>query len=130
MFCDLAGFTGLSERIAPEKLVEFLNVYFSVATREIAATDGIIDKLIGDAVMADRFSPSVPQEEVALRSAEAAPALPRQDAWRSPGPAAAYSTARPSWAAPRCASASPAALASPAASAPRTARSTRSSAIR
>ena len=72
MFCDLVGFTGLSERIAPEKLVEFLNVYFSVATREIAATDGIIDKYIGDAVMAYWCPPFVPQEEVALRSAEAA----------------------------------------------------------
>jgi HAMP domain-containing protein len=52
MFCDLAGFTTLSERVAPERMVEFLNTYFSLIAREIAATDGIIDKYIGDAVMA------------------------------------------------------------------------------
>jgi adenylate cyclase len=40
--------------------------------RQIAATDGIIDKYIGDAVMAYWCPPFVPQEEVALRSAEAA----------------------------------------------------------
>jgi adenylate cyclase len=71
MFCDLAGFTALSERVAPEQLVQFLNVYFSLMARGIAATDGIIDKYIGDAVMAYWCPPFVPKEEVALRSAEA-----------------------------------------------------------
>jgi adenylate cyclase len=72
MFCDLVGFTGLSERIEPEKVVQFLNAYFSVVTREITATDGIIDKYIGDAVMAYWCPPFVPQSETALRSADAA----------------------------------------------------------
>lgn len=72
LFCDLAGFTALSERVAPERLVQFLNAYFSLTAREIAATDGVIDKYIGDAVMAYWCPPFVPQEEVALRSADAA----------------------------------------------------------
>jgi adenylate cyclase len=72
MFCDLVGFTGLSERIEPVKVVQFLNAYFSVVTREIAATDGIIDKYIGDAVMAYWCPPFVPQSETAMRSADAA----------------------------------------------------------
>jgi class 3 adenylate cyclase len=72
MFCDLVGFTGLSERIEPEKVVQFLNAYFSVVTREITATDGIIDKYIGDAVMAYWCPPFVPQSETAMRSADAA----------------------------------------------------------
>ena len=72
MFCDLAGFTALSERVAAEQVVQFLNAYFSLMAREIAATDGIIDKYIGDAVMAYWCPPFVPKEEVALRSAEAA----------------------------------------------------------
>ena len=72
MFCDLAGFTTLSERVAPERMVEFLNTYFSLIAREIAATDGIIDKYIGDAVMAYWCPPFVAQEEAALRSADAA----------------------------------------------------------
>jgi adenylate cyclase len=72
MFCDLAGFTALSERVAAEHLVQFLNAYFSSIAREIAATEGIIDKYIGDAVMAYWCPPFVPQSEVALRSADAA----------------------------------------------------------
>ena len=72
MFCDLAGFTALSERVEAEQLVRFLNAYFSVLAREIAATEGIIDKYIGDAVMAYWCPPFVPQDEVALRSADAA----------------------------------------------------------
>ena len=72
MFCDLAGFTTLSERVEAERLVQFLNAYFSLIAREIAATDGIIDKYIGDAVMAYWCPPFVPQDQVALRSADAA----------------------------------------------------------
>jgi class 3 adenylate cyclase/DNA-binding TFAR19-related protein (PDSD5 family) len=72
MFCDLAGFAALSERVEAEQLVRFLNAYFSLIAREIAATEGIIDKYIGDAVMAYWCPPFVPQNEVALRSADAA----------------------------------------------------------
>ncbi|MFO1058167.1 MAG: HAMP domain-containing protein [Dongiaceae bacterium] len=52
MFCDLAGFTALSERVPPEQLVEFLNAHFALLGQAIAATDGIIDKYLGDEVMA------------------------------------------------------------------------------
>jgi class 3 adenylate cyclase len=72
MFCDLAGSAALSERVEAEQLVRFLNAYFSILAREIAATEGIIDKYIGDAVMAYWCPPFVPQDEVALRSADAA----------------------------------------------------------
>jgi class 3 adenylate cyclase len=72
MFCDLAGFAALTEGVEAEQLVQFLNSYFSLIARQIAATDGIIDKYIGDAVMAYWCPPFVPQSEVALRSADAA----------------------------------------------------------
>jgi class 3 adenylate cyclase len=72
MFCDLAGFATLSERLEAERLVQFLNAYFSLIARQIAATDGIIDKYIGDALMAYWCPPFVPQDQVALRSADAA----------------------------------------------------------
>jgi class 3 adenylate cyclase len=72
MFCDLAGFATLSERVEAQRLVHFLNAYFSLIARQIAATDGIIDKYIGDAVMAYWCPPFVPQDQVALRSADAA----------------------------------------------------------
>jgi adenylate cyclase len=78
MFCDLAGFTALSERVEAERLVRFLNAYFSILAREIAATEGIIDKYIGDAVMAYWCAPFVPPDEVALRSADAALLCMRQ----------------------------------------------------
>jgi class 3 adenylate cyclase len=72
MFCDLAGFATLSERVEAERLVNFLNTYFSLIARQIAATDGIIDKYIGDAIMVYWCPPFVPQDQVALRSADAA----------------------------------------------------------
>ncbi len=72
LFCDLAGFTNLSERVEAEKLVEFLNAYFSRLAKEIAATDGVIDKYIGDAVMAYWCPPFVPETEEAPRAADAA----------------------------------------------------------
>jgi class 3 adenylate cyclase len=72
LFCDLAGFTALSERVAAEQLVQFLNSHFSILAEPIAATDGIIDKYIGDAVMAYWCPPFVAPEQVALSAAEAA----------------------------------------------------------
>jgi adenylate cyclase len=72
LFCDLAGFTALSERVEPEQLVAFLNAHFALIGQAIAATDGIIDKYLGDGVMAYWCAPFVPPGEAALRSAEAA----------------------------------------------------------
>jgi len=72
MFLDLVGFTALSHRVEAERLVQFLNAYFSLIARQIASTDGVIDKYIGDGVMAYWCPPFVPQEEVSLRSADAA----------------------------------------------------------
>ena len=52
MFCDIRGFTTLSENMEPEKIVSFLNEYFTGLEECIAAHGGIINKYIGDAVMA------------------------------------------------------------------------------
>ncbi len=51
-FSDLAGFTTLSETLAPEALVELLGGYFDEMTRVIQGHGGTIDKFIGDAIMA------------------------------------------------------------------------------
>jgi len=52
-FSDLVGFTGLSERLAPEQLVAALNIYFAEMVDSIVvAHRGYVDKFIGDAVMA------------------------------------------------------------------------------
>ncbi|MBP5601763.1 MAG: HAMP domain-containing protein [Treponema sp.] len=52
MFCDIRGFTSLSENMAPEKIVSFLNKYFTGLEKCIARHNGVINKYIGDAVMA------------------------------------------------------------------------------
>lgn len=51
-FIDICGFTSISEKESPNKVVELLNSYFDVMVKEIIAQNGIIDKFIGDCVMA------------------------------------------------------------------------------
>ncbi len=51
-FSDLRNFTGISESLEAEEVVAFLNEYFSEMVECIYDTNGIVDKFIGDAVMA------------------------------------------------------------------------------
>lgn len=51
-FSDLEGFTQMSEGMTPDAVVRFLNHYFSFMAEVIRERQGIIDKYIGDAVMA------------------------------------------------------------------------------
>ncbi len=52
LFCDLRGFTSHAEDLAPEALVEELNQYFEAMLEPIARHGGVVDKFIGDAIMA------------------------------------------------------------------------------
>ena len=52
VFIDLCGFTTISETAPADEVVKMLNAYFDVMVKEIIAQDGLIDKFIGDAVMA------------------------------------------------------------------------------
>ena len=52
LFCDIRGFTGLSERMPPKDLMRFLNSYFLRMNAPIHQNKGFIDKFIGDAIMA------------------------------------------------------------------------------
>ena len=52
MFCDMRGFTALSEGMTPQGLVKVMNCYLTTMSEPIRAHRGIIDKYIGDAIMA------------------------------------------------------------------------------
>lgn len=52
LFTDLRDYTTLAEKMEPGELVELLNDWFSEATRAVRRHDGLVDKFIGDAVMA------------------------------------------------------------------------------
>ena len=52
LFCDVKGFTGASEGMTPQGLVKVMNRYFSIMSAPIRDHRGIIDKYIGDAIMA------------------------------------------------------------------------------
>lgn len=51
-FSDIRGFTTISEKLSPTELVRVLNRYFTVMTGIILEHDGVVDKYIGDAIMA------------------------------------------------------------------------------
>jgi len=52
VFIDICSFTSISEHESPDRVVKLLNNYFDIIVKEILAQGGLIDKFIGDAVMA------------------------------------------------------------------------------
>jgi class 3 adenylate cyclase/HAMP domain-containing protein len=52
LFSDIRSFTTISERMAPDDLVNSLNRYFSIMVNVIMDRNGVVDKYIGDAIMA------------------------------------------------------------------------------
>lgn len=64
MFCDLRGFTPMSERLAPTQVREVLEVYFEEASRIILDHDGTVLQFVGDEVLAV-FGAPLPQAHFA-----------------------------------------------------------------
>jgi adenylate cyclase len=52
LFADIMGFTSRAERSEPEPLVALLNTYMTAMTNVIFETGGVVDKLMGDGIMA------------------------------------------------------------------------------
>jgi adenylate cyclase len=90
LFCDIRGFTTLSERLDPKVLLEFLNEYLTPMTEIIVSEhSGTLDKYIGDAIMAFWGAPKELPDHP-LRACRAALAMVRRLAdlrprWREAG---------------------------------------------
>jgi adenylate cyclase len=63
LFADIRGFTALSERENPEKIVRLLNRYFSAMSEIIFAHGGTLDKYIGDGLMAIFGAPTATPDD-------------------------------------------------------------------
>ena len=83
-FSDLVGFTSISERLAPSTLVDLINAYFAEMSAPIRESSGIIDKYIGDAIMAFWVPPFVdPNEQAQLACGAALEQFARLEAFRT-----------------------------------------------
>ena len=71
LFSDIRGFTTMSERLDPQKMVSMLNEYFEIMVDIIFQHEGTLDKFVGDEIMAVWGAP-VHQEDHAERAVAAA----------------------------------------------------------
>ncbi|MBU1448826.1 adenylate/guanylate cyclase domain-containing protein [Patescibacteria group bacterium] len=74
LFSDIRGFTSIAEGMPPERLVEVMNLYLTRMTDVVFEHEGVLDKYIGDAVMAFWNAP-IDQKDHALRSVRTAVAM-------------------------------------------------------
>jgi len=74
LFADLVGFTGLSERLTPLLMVTLLNRHFGLQALAVQEHHGVVDKFIGDSVMAFWGQPFVKPEDHAVLACRAAQA--------------------------------------------------------
>jgi PAS domain S-box-containing protein len=72
LFCDLEGFTRLVERLDPEQLIAFVNLYLSTMSEPVARNGGVTDKYIGDTIMAFWGPPFTDAESHARQACAAA----------------------------------------------------------
>jgi len=71
-FSDVVGFSSIGEQLTPSGLVKIINRYFTLATEPIVRHSGVVDKFIGDAVMAFWGPPFTSPDEHARLACTAA----------------------------------------------------------
>lgn len=71
LFSDIRGFTTISEKLTPEELVHLLNEYLTAMTDIVFKYDGMLDKYMGDAIMAV-FGAPLDQTDHARRACQTA----------------------------------------------------------
>ena len=74
LFCDMRGFTPLAERLAPEEVVAVLNEFYTLMIDTTFKEDGILDKFLGDGVMAI-FGAPILHEDHSIRAVRTALAM-------------------------------------------------------
>ena len=72
LFSDLKGFTSISEQLTATAMVGLLNRYFTVVAEQIRAHNGIVEKYIGDAIVAFWTPPFAPGDSHAASACLAA----------------------------------------------------------
>ncbi len=83
LFTDIRGFTTLTEQLGPQATVSMLNEYFTLMVDCIQHEGGMLDKFIGDAIMA-AFGLPEPEPDDADRAVRTAIAMIRSlDGWNS-----------------------------------------------
>jgi adenylate cyclase len=87
LFSDIRGFSSFAEGLAPEALVQLLNDYFSAMTQAVFQHQGMVDKYIGDAIMAVYGAPVATPEHAYLACCTALQMLallpPLQAQWQA-----------------------------------------------
>lgn len=71
LFTDVSGFTAMSEKLDPQQVTEIVNQFFEVLTEPIYRFGGVVDKYIGDAIMA-LFGAPIAHEDDPERAVHAA----------------------------------------------------------
>lgn len=71
LFVDVRGFTTMSERLDPEKVVYILNKYLTMASGAVERNHGTLDKFVGDAMMAFWGAP-LPQDDAVYNAVRTA----------------------------------------------------------
>jgi class 3 adenylate cyclase len=77
LFCDIRGFTPYTQNMPPEEVIEMLNEHMTALTRVVKEHNGVLDKFVGDLLMAI-FGAPISHENDTMNAALCALALMRE----------------------------------------------------